>query len=502
MRRLAFSPGVVRAVLDGHSVLGLAFGALIYLVCVSGTLAVFTDLFEAWEHPSPYAIRALAPAQVDRALDDALRDVGGATKAPALYAVLPTTDLPRLTVSALGAEPERRWTLDGRGVLGETRPGWASFIVDLHSSLTLPALWGGSLVGLAGVALLALILTGVLAHPRIFKDAFAFRPLRSRRLRETDLHNRLGVWGLPFHLTISLTGAFFGLSTLVLMGVSAIAYQGDAGRAVSPLSGPTLPEDQAPTPLPKLAPMLAQLGPHEADPTFVYIERPGTRGQKIAIELPARRRLARGERYYFDGTGKLLGSGGFVAGSIGPQLYAAASALHFGTYGGLPVRLAYGLLGMALSTIAAGGVTIWLVRRRDRGRPAPRLERAWLGIVWGVPLACALAATCSGNPATLFWSSLALAVIAALAHRSLDALSCRLRLAVATALAATLIAEALRFDGAAWQGSAGLVDLGLLILLIAAGASPAITVIRHNLRAIGDISTAPDRRSRPDRAEL
>ena len=37
----------VRAMLAGHSALGLAFAALIYLVCFSGSIAVFTQEYGA-----------------------------------------------------------------------------------------------------------------------------------------------------------------------------------------------------------------------------------------------------------------------------------------------------------------------------------------------------------------------------------------------------------------------------------------------------------------------
>jgi hypothetical protein len=37
-------------------------------------------------------------------------------------------------------------------------------------------------------------------------------------------------------------------------------------------------------------------------------------------------------------------------------------------------------------------VTIWLARRRDKGRPAPRWERIWPAAVWGQPLALATSA--------------------------------------------------------------------------------------------------------------
>jgi len=65
--------------------------------------------------------------------------------------------------------------------------------------------------------------------------------------------------------------------------------------------------------------------------------------------------------------------------------------LHFGGFGGLTVKILYGLLGLALTVVTHTGVTIWLARRRDKGRPAPHWERVWAGVVWGQPLALAAA---------------------------------------------------------------------------------------------------------------
>src|SRR3546814_13053298 len=72
------------------------------------------------------------------------------------------------------------------------------------------------LVGLIGVALLSSLVSGILAHPRIFRDAFHLRLGGSKRLQEADLHNRLGAWALPFHIFISLTGAFLGPTTIIV----------------------------------------------------------------------------------------------------------------------------------------------------------------------------------------------------------------------------------------------------------------------------------------------
>jgi uncharacterized iron-regulated membrane protein len=46
-----YRPDIVRAVLSGHSVLGIAFAAVIYLVCLTGALSVFQQDFTLWEQP-------------------------------------------------------------------------------------------------------------------------------------------------------------------------------------------------------------------------------------------------------------------------------------------------------------------------------------------------------------------------------------------------------------------------------------------------------------------
>ncbi len=51
-KRSFLPPDFVRAMLAGHSALGLAFAALIYVVCLTGTLTVFLYEFQRWEQPN------------------------------------------------------------------------------------------------------------------------------------------------------------------------------------------------------------------------------------------------------------------------------------------------------------------------------------------------------------------------------------------------------------------------------------------------------------------
>jgi len=45
------------------------------------------------------------------------------------------------------------------------------------------------------------------------------------------------VWGFPFHIAVTLSGALLGLSTLIVGVLALAAYDGDSGKAFSMLLG-------------------------------------------------------------------------------------------------------------------------------------------------------------------------------------------------------------------------------------------------------------------------
>ncbi len=393
----------VRAMLAGHSALGLAFAALIYLVCFSGSIAVFTYEYQRWEQPAGPVLREVSPRAADAAFREALAKTPGAHE---LFLRLPEPAAPRLSVRAEDTKGhERTWIADASGkIVAEQNTPWSTFQAELHTALHLPRAWGGFIVGLTGVALLSSLVSGVLSHPRVFKDAFALRWGGSKRLQEADLHNRISVWGLPFHLVVSLTGAFLGL-TVIIVGVLALAtFRGDTSKAYALFRGPTVQDD--PRPAQKVidvAAILARLRVVYPDgrATYLVVEHPGEVGQHASGNIVREGRLSRGETVVLDADGKILGEVGYESGSVGMRLLSAMTPLHFGWFGGWPVKVAYLLLGLGLTTVTSSGVAIWLARRRDKGRPAPRWERVWIALVWSQPAAyafSALVSLCSPTP--------------------------------------------------------------------------------------------------------
>jgi uncharacterized iron-regulated membrane protein len=397
-RRPLLSSKFVQAMLAGHSALGLAFAALIYVVCLTGTISVFLHELHRWEQPNaPMVTQPLRAEAINEGVwagyGQALID----NAAEDLILTAPSQLNPRflITYHSNATREEGEWIADAEGRLKtRVRAPWSDFIGDLHMTLHLPRTWGLFLVGLTGVAVLASLISGLLSHPRIFKDAFALRWGGSKRLQEADLHNRLSVWGLPFHFVVSLTGALLGLSTLIVGVLALAAYDGDSDKAFAAILGPRARQSTAAGRVPDVAAMIATVRSKQPNAEFVSAElqRVGTAGQMVHLSMKSPGHIAFANLYYFDGSGKLVGDGGFEEGGVGQQILGVLQPLHFGWFGGIGTKIIYGILGLALTVITQSGVVIWLARRRDKGRPAPIWERVWATVVWCQPLALAVTA--------------------------------------------------------------------------------------------------------------
>lgn len=392
--RWPLPPSTVRAVLSGHGILGLAFAAVIYLVCLTGTLAVFVHDLERWEQPEQPNITAIAPTMLDRAL------AAARTAAPpdaVFYISLPSTAAPGAGIVAYKPDVEREWQVTANGALVAKDAPFSDFLLNLHIALHLPRTWGEFIVGLAGVALLSSLVSGILAHPRILKDAFHLRLGGSRRLQEADLHNRLGIWALPFHVTIALTGALLGLSTLIVGVLALLLYRGDTAQVYGLFVDPPPAANAAAAPLPSLAVLLAEAHRRapRAEPHQIIVERAGRADARMTIASERERLLVPQDTTVFDARGAVVKDQHPRDLVAGTRILGGIGQLHFGWYGGLPVRLLYGVLGLALCVVTSSGVTIWLARRRDKGRPVPLWERLWSAVAWGQPLALIIAALCT-----------------------------------------------------------------------------------------------------------
>ena len=431
----------VKRALSVHAAIGLVAGALLYLVSLSGAVAVFYSEWQRIEQRGVPEMASIEPAAVQRAVEAVMASEKGKPPTTHLYVHLPVEPLPRTTITT----DTQAVHIDRAGnIAGPEEIAWSDFLVELHYTLNLPAVLGLTIVGGLGVMMLALSLSGVVAHPRIFRDAFRLRARDKGGVGLADWHNRLSVWTLPFTLAIAFTGALIGMAYVTAFGMATTSYGGDLEAVYAPIFGGEAAPDKAPAPAPNVAAALDYMRDRhpEADLTYVTLHDPGTAGQHIQLLGEHKRRLVFGEYYTFDADGRFHATAGLADGTLGQQAAASNYRLHFGNFGGLPVKAGYFLLGLVLTAICATGTYIWLGKRERRGIDEPRLRALWDAVVWGSPVMLALTFVLRqfvGNAAPLvlvFWLGMAALLIAGCFVTGRSVLARGLKAALVAALAA------------------------------------------------------------------
>ena len=404
----AISKAAVRRSISAHSALGLICCALLYLICATGTAIVLYEEWQRLEQPDAPEMTSIEAGSVQRGIENVLASESDGPNTTHLFVHLPTEALPRTTITT----DSQAVHIDATGqIVKPEENAWAEFVLALHYRLNLPAVVGMSLVGLFGAMMVSLTISGLVAHPRIFRDAFRLRARRGDDVATLDWHNRFAVWTLPFALAIALTGSTIGLFYISGSSLAASAYGGDSEAALAPIFGSEPEGDAAPAPIANAVPALDFLQRKfpQVRPSYVILHDPGTVGQHIQIVGEHPRRLIFGEYYAFSGDGDFRGTVGMADGTMGQQVAASTYKLHFGNFGGLPVKIAYIVFGVALTVVVATGTFIWLNKRERGGVPLPMLRAAWWGFVMGVPagLAATLLSRLSmGNGApfeAIFW---------------------------------------------------------------------------------------------------
>ena len=469
--------------LAAHSILGLALGGLIYILAVTGTLSVFNREFQRWEQPAAPEMTRISPEAAAKAARTVFESEDPATTH--LYINFPQPDLPRTVITT---DTQAFFAAADGSVAGREHFPWTQFLLDLHYYLHLPHILGITVVGALGAFLIALSISGFLAHPRIFRDAFTLRR-SGGRVGLADLHNRLSVWTAPFHLSNALTGAILGLSSVLAFAIAAVSFDNDTAKVFGPIFGDDPVVNEAPAEIAEIAAPLAYMAETHPDlsPSYFILHDPGTAGQHVSVIAKHPDRLIFGDYYNFDAHGQYLGNTGLSDGTVGQQMAGSVYNVHFGNWGGLPVKIAYLLFGLALCVIIASGLNIYFVRRQSQGRAAPRLEAAWAGVVWGTPAALALTLVASVTGlaegaalVALFWLPLIAAITACLFSGNAGRCRAALKLALAGLLTAGVLLHAIRNPGALDQASL----LPVSVCALATAALLAISVLKPGSRQL------------------
>lgn len=449
--------------LQSHTWLGLVVSAVMFLICLSGTIAVLHKEFERWEQPDIPETSVYTIEQVEQAYDNFTQRYSDATHH--YYFVFPGTGIPRLVME----DDNRAHFVDDNGaLLAQENVAWSTMLVDLHLYLNLPHSFGMILVSACGALLCALIVSGLMAHPRIIKDAFKFRYGGDGLKENIDLHNRLSVWGTPFHLMIAITGAYFGLAGVFVSLIAQAFYDGNTqavyDQAFTP--EPVLAQKVVP---PDIGAAMRDLNTRvetDANLLFFTVHEPHTPQQFLEFYVKTPERLIYSENYRYDSAGNYLGKAGYSDGDGGMQILYSVFRIHFGDFIGMPVKVLYVVLGMMLTIICATGMNIWLKKRQTQDA----INLLWPAFVWGTPVALVVSAlvyfAMAFSPTLIFWLGLVLLLGFALRCSDEAQITRLFKQMLAMAIVLLWIVYLVRFGSAAFSVAALQINVPLLVMAI------------------------------------
>ncbi|MCG9753614.1 PepSY domain-containing protein [Shewanella insulae] len=369
-----------------HTWAGLAVCWLLLLIFFAGTLSYFRHEISLWSKPElhksvfqDYDQNRLAQqiAQGQAYLTETAPDAARWTIS------FPSERKPYLSFGWADApkKGERRGKFhehvvdqDGQQMITEIRDSrGGNFFYRLHFDLHyLPVVVARWIVGLATMAMLIALISGVVIHKRIFKDFFSFRPAKGSR-SWLDAHNVSSVMALPYHLIITYTG----LITLMFMFMPWGAlqqYDGDvrAFRAdLNPARIQAKPS-QANAPLIEAAGLIDKVKQQwgAAPLKQVSISAPGRDNSRISFTLNSEQRVTdRRDLLIFDGvTGQLISKGNPESATY--KTYDTLMALHTARFADWALRGFFFLCGLLGCAMVATGTLLWAVKIAQKQQKA------------------------------------------------------------------------------------------------------------------------------------
>ncbi|KGE02566.1 PepSY-associated TM helix domain-containing protein [Pseudohaliea rubra] len=349
-----------------HSWTSLLCTVFLLMLCLTGLPLIFHDEIDAALNPGAWA--PANPGGEHLSLDEIVTIglAGRPGEVPVFLSFDDDRPVVNLTTAPSADAPGSAMTmlsydltsgdLVPAGAVGE---GVMHFLLQLHTDLFL-GLPGMLFLGFMGLLFaLSLISGAVLYWP--FTRRLRFGTLRreqSRRVRWLDWHNLLGIAALGWLLVVGLTGVINTLAEPIIdtwrnTELAALTERYASGEAPARASS--------------LAEAVAQAERTAPGMDLQFVAFPGSDWSTAfhyAIFLhgrtPLTEQLAR----------PVLVSAvdGSLVGSREMPWYvktlALAEPLHFGDYGGMPLKLVWALLDLFAIAILVTGVYLWVMRRR------------------------------------------------------------------------------------------------------------------------------------------
>jgi uncharacterized iron-regulated membrane protein len=354
-----------------HTWTSLISTVFLLLLCVTGLPLIFHHEIDGLlgYAPQPQSHPGEAPARTQRVADAAL----AADPGRVLQYIAWDKDEPGIVTAFTNSAPDgkpddatvRAFDAVNAKPLGLVGAGPMLIVLKLHTDMF--AGQGGKLfLGAMGLVFAAAIISGVVLYaPFAGRWRFAtIRDGRTRRVAWLDWHNFLGAVTVGWALVVGVTGVVNTWAELMLSRWKAT----ELAQMVAPYAGRA-----APSHLASLDDVVAQARRVAPGMEIGFIAFPGTPFSSSHHFVA----FMRGDTPL---TSRLLkpvlldGETAEVADNRALPFYLQAlmlsQPLHFGDYGGMPLKLIWAALDVMTIIVIGSGLYLWLARRRRRAPAA------------------------------------------------------------------------------------------------------------------------------------
>ncbi|RZK57664.1 MAG: PepSY domain-containing protein [Pedobacter sp.] len=399
-----------------HTISGIIICALLYVIFFAGSFSFFKEEISAWQKNTSYVkSRKTVTRDFDRVIDSLgqknnlkgrdfeffiqRNDIGAYVS---VTASADTTLKKKVKPKADGAGKKRR----GRGRGGdddsmyfnydfsEQKSGdyteaydMGEFLYRLHFLAQLNAVpirlgapFGYLLAGVVSFIFLFALITGLMLHwNKIVSNFFTFRPWSKWKTLWTDLHTAIGVIGFPFQLVFAVTGVILITNSFLIAPYTKYLYKGDSAALYQDLEySDTTKYAYTYQPLAEKFSVNELLKDVEnkwshSRISAVSIKNYGDENMHVILTAKPRANKS------FSGTGKIVYRvhDKKILSEVSPvknssyvdKIKSTIYHLHFGDFGGKPLRIIFFVLGVMGCLVIISGILIWLVARDKNNVP-------------------------------------------------------------------------------------------------------------------------------------
>jgi uncharacterized iron-regulated membrane protein len=364
----ALSAKTVRSWYRIHKWASLICTALLLMACVTGLPLVFQDELDAWLQPH------VAPARVEVGAPAATLDpmiVQAQSRFPTLhpFSIVWDDDEPRIFVNMSASDEPKDGEI--QQVIFDAHTGrllevpkdhfdLTGFLLRLHSEIFL-GLPGELTMGVMALAFVLSLISGTLVYgPFTRRLKFGtYRRDGPKRTKWFDLHNLLGIVTLTWAFVVGATGVMNALST-PLFGLWRAQT---LPKIMEPYRGKPIP-----THLRSVDESVKEVSaalPHMRISAVVFPNPVFSSPRHYLVwaqgKTPVTSRMLTPTLVDVE-TGSLTMSGGL------PwylRVLELSRPLHFGDYGGLPLKTLWGLFDIVLIVVLLSGLYLWLSKRKS-----------------------------------------------------------------------------------------------------------------------------------------